>query len=65
MSSGMCGQRRPRSACTSVQSDLGLCCPLTESVDTTECIHGEQMPGPSCSKLKMSLKFTSSDTQIC
>ena len=41
VSTGICGQRRPRSA----QSDQGLCCPLTESVDTTECINGEQRPG--------------------
>ena len=32
--SGICGQRRPRSACASSQSDQGLRCPLTESLDT-------------------------------
>ena len=32
VSSCICGQRRPRSA----QSDQGLHCPLTESLDTTE-----------------------------
>ena len=25
------------------QSDQGLCCPLTESLDTIECISGEKM----------------------
>ena len=28
MSSGLCGQQRPRSACTSAQSNQGLCCSL-------------------------------------
>ena len=32
------------SLCT-VQSDQGLPCPLTESLDTTECMNGEQRPG--------------------
>ena len=27
------------------QSDQGLCFPLTESLDTIECINGQQMPG--------------------
>ena len=42
---GICGQRRRRSDCASAQSDQGLCCPLTESFDTTEYINREQMPG--------------------
>ena len=29
----------------SAQSDQGLHCPLTESVDTTECMNGEQRLG--------------------
>ena len=41
---GINGWRKPRSACTSRQSDQGLCCPLTESLDTIECINEEQMP---------------------
>ena len=45
LSSGICGQQRPRSACASVQSDRGLHCPLTESLETIKCISGEQMPG--------------------
>ena len=45
VSPGICGQRRPRSACAPVQSDLGLHCPLTESLDTTGCINREQRPG--------------------
>ena len=35
-SSDNCGQRKPRSACASAQSDQGLHCPLTESMDSTE-----------------------------
>ena len=38
-------QRRRRSDCAFVQSDLGLHCPLTESLDAIECINGEKMPG--------------------
>ena len=41
----MFGQRRPRSDCGDAQSDQGLRCPLTKSLDTRECINGEQMPG--------------------
>ena len=37
--------RRPRSACASAQSDQGLHCPLTESLDIIERSSGEQMPG--------------------
>ena len=44
MSSGICGQQRPRSACASAQADQGLCCPLTESLDTIECMNWEQIP---------------------
>ena len=43
--SGMCGQRRPRSACASAQSDQGLPWPLTESLDIIECINVEQRRG--------------------
>ena len=39
VSSDICGQQRPRSACVSVQFDQDLRCPQTESLDTTE------MPG--------------------
>ena len=42
MSSGICGQERPRSAWSPVQSDQGIHCLLTESLDTTECMNGEQ-----------------------
>ena len=45
LSSGICGQRRPRTDCASAQSDQGLRCPLKESLDIKECINGEQMPG--------------------
>ena len=44
MQKHVCGQRRFRSACASVQSDHGLC-PQTESLDTKECFNGEEMPG--------------------
>ena len=36
VSSGICGQRRPRSACASAQSDQGLHYPLSESLGTIE-----------------------------
>ena len=39
------GQRMSRSACLSAQSDRNLRGPLTEILDTIECINGEQMPG--------------------
>ena len=42
---GIFGQRRPRSACAIAQSDRGLHFPLTKSLDTTECMNGEQRPG--------------------
>ena len=50
--------------------DKGLSYLLTEPLNTTECMNGEQRPGPSCSKLTMSLvndslKFTFKDMQIC
>ena len=35
---------RPRSACLSIQSDQGLHCPQTESLETIECYNGFQMP---------------------
>ena len=41
---GICGQRRPRSACASAQSDQGLHCPLTELSDTIDCVNGRQRP---------------------
>ena len=39
------GQWKPWSDCTSVQSDQGLHYPLTKSLNTTECMNGEQKPG--------------------
>ena len=42
---GICEQRWPRLAFASVQSDQGLQGLLTESLDTTECMNGEQGPG--------------------
>ena len=32
-------------SCASNQSDQGIHCPLAESLDTTECMNGEQRPG--------------------
>ena len=46
--SGICEQRRPRSACASAQSDQGLRFPLTEWLVTIKCISGKQMPGWDC-----------------
>ena len=43
VSSSIWGQR-PRSDCADVQSDQGLYCPLTESLDTTECMNVKQTP---------------------
>ena len=45
MSSGICGRQRPRSACTSVQSDQGPHCLRSESLETRKWFSGEQMPG--------------------
>ena len=45
MSSGICGQQKPRSDCAATQSAQGIHCPLTESLDTIEFINGEQRPG--------------------
>ena len=45
VSLGKCRQWRSRSDCTSVQSDQGLHCLPTESLNTTECMNREQRPG--------------------
>ena len=42
---GICGHWRPWSDCASAESDQGLHCPLTKSLNTTECMSGEQRPG--------------------
>ena len=57
VSSGMCGQRRPRSACASAQADQGLRCPLTDSLDTTECINREQRPDETLRMRGMNLNL--------
>ena len=44
VSSGIWGQQRPRSDCSDEQSDQGLSCPQTESLDTIECCNGEKIP---------------------
>ena len=43
--SSICWQRWPRSACTSSQSDQGLCSPPTELFYTINCINVKQMSG--------------------
>ena len=52
MSSGICWQWRPRSACAFAPSDQVDCCPLqvTEAFDTIKCFNGEQMPGRDCAR---------------
>ena len=39
VSCGICGQRRLRSTCAFPQSDQGFHRPLTESLETTECMN--------------------------
>ena len=41
----MFGQRRSRSDCMDAQSDQGLRCPQTESLDTIEFCNVQEMPG--------------------
>ena len=53
--SGIFGQQRPRSACASAQSDQGLRCPHTESLDTIECSSGEEMLGLDLHMRRMNL----------
>ena len=55
VSSGICGQRRLRSACASSQADQGLHCRLTKSLDTTKCINGEQGPDDTLHMRRMIL----------
>ena len=44
LQAGICGQRRSWSDCAKAQSDQGFRCPRPESMDTIECISGEQGP---------------------
>ena len=44
ISSGICRQRRPRAACASAQSGLGLHCMLVEVLDSAYCMNTEQNP---------------------
>ena len=46
MPSGLCVQRKPRSACASTQSDQGIRCPFTESLDTINNVAKHQMSRP-------------------
>ena len=49
---------RPRLACASAQSDQGFHCPpLTESLDTTESINGEQRLGWYCAHVQDNLNL--------
>ena len=56
VSVSICRQQRPRSACASMQSDQGIHCPQTESLDTIECFNGEQMPNYSFDMAQLLLK---------
>ena len=38
----ICGQRRPWSACAFAQADLGLRCPLKESMDTVVHVYVDE-----------------------
>ena len=44
----ICGQRRPWSACAFAQADLGLRCPLTESMDIVVYVDKQRMSRPDC-----------------
>ena len=44
----LCGQCRPWSACTNVQADQGLHCPLPESMDTVVYIDKRRMSRSDC-----------------
>ena len=57
VSSGISGQQRPRSACACAQSDQGLRCPLTESLDTTECFNEEQCPDETLCMRRINLNL--------
>ena len=57
VSSGICRQKWPRSTCVSAQSDQGLRCLLGESLDTIECINGEQMPDETLRMWGMNLNL--------
>ena len=57
VSPGICAQRRARSACASAQSDQGLHCPLTESLNTTECMNGAQRTGRNFAQDDVNLLF--------
>ena len=46
--SGICGQRKLRSACATAQPDQGLQFPLQDSLDTIGRSNREQMPGWDC-----------------
>ena len=49
VSSAICGQQRPRLVCAPTQSDQSRHCGLTETLDTTECMNGEQRPADTFS----------------
>ena len=58
VSSGICQKRRPLSNCAYAQSDQSLHCPLAESLDTTECMNGEQRP-------RRYLAYAQDDLNLC
>ena len=44
VSSSICGQRKPRSACAFAQSDQVFRCPQTDFLDTIECYNESKCP---------------------
>ena len=40
----ICGQRRPRPACTFVRADQGLSCPLLDAIDTVVYVDIQRIP---------------------
>ena len=55
----ICGQRRPRSACAFAQADLGLRCPLKESMDAVVCVEEQRTSSSDCTDAHAHLDFCS------
>ena len=51
----ICGQCGPRSACADAQTDLGLHCPLTESLATVVYVKNQIMPRLDCTDVHADL----------
>ena len=50
-----CGQRRPWSACANAHADLGLSCPLTESMDNIVYVKEQRMLRSDCTDVHTDL----------